>query len=254
MSVLGRAAPAEAPQSRAACAHCGAPLPAGAARFCCTGCEGAHHLVAGLGLDAFYRRQETVAGTLRPVEAPPLDFAPHAQPQPSGGHRLDLVVSGLTCGACVWLVEQALLAEPGVLRARASLSTRRLSLAWTGEAARANALAGLVARLGFRVAPFSPACLRASEDAEGRELTRALGIAAFGAMNVMLVSVGVWSGVEMGDQTRHLLHWLAALIAMPTVLVAGMPLYRGAWRGLRAGRLNMDCAVSLGVLATTAMS
>jgi Cu2+-exporting ATPase len=254
VSVLGRAAPVDAPQSAAACAHCGAPVPPGAGRFCCTGCEGAHHLVQGLGLDAFYRRRDMADGALRPVPPPTLDFGVHVVRERDGAQRLDLIVSGLTCGACVWLVEQALLAEPGVHRARANLSTRRLGIVFEGEAARANELAALIARLGFRVAPFSPACLRASEDAEGRELARALGIAAFGAMNVMLVSVGTWSGGEMGEQTRHLMHWLAALIGLPTVLVAGMPLYRSAWRALRAGRLNMDCAVSLGVIATALMS
>jgi Cu2+-exporting ATPase len=154
----------------------------------------------------------------------------------------------------VWLIEQALAAEPDVLKARVSLSSRRLTLAWRGPASRANDLAGLVARLGFKVAPWSPACLRATEDAEGRALVRALGIAAFGAMNVMLVSIAVWVGTDMERETRHLMHWLAALIGLPTVLVAGMPFYRSAWGAIRAGRVNMDLAVSIGVLATTLMS
>lgn len=244
-----------APRGAAACAHCGAPLPEGAARFCCAGCAGAHALVSGLGLDAFYRRQETAAGTLRPAEAPPeTDFAALARPGRGGTHTLELMVSGLTCGACVWLLEQALAQEPDVLRARASLSARRLTLEWRGGAGRANDLVALVARLGFRAAPWSPACLRATEDAEGRALLRALGIAAFGMMNVMLVSVAVWAGADMGEATRHLMHWLAALIGLPVVLVAGMPFYRSAWRSVRAGRPNMDLAVSLGILATTAMS
>jgi len=260
VTALGRLRPGgegvEAPVSVAACAHCGAPLPGGAAsRFCCAGCEGAHALVAGLGLDAFYRRQETAAGTLRPPEAPPgTDFAALARPGKGGEHSLELMVAGLTCGACVWLVEQALAAEPDLLRARASLSARRLTLLWRGPATRANDFVALIARLGFRAAPWSPACLRATEDVEGRELLRALGIAAFGMMNVMLVSVAVWAGVDMGEATRALMHWLAALIGLPVVLVAGMPFYRSAWRSLRAGRPNMDLAVSLGVLATAAMS
>jgi len=247
-------APGQAGFSRAACAHCGAPLAPGQGEFCCRGCTGAHALVRGLGLDAFYRRQETAAGTLRPPEALTTDFAPHARDAGNGVQELDLMVSGLTCGACVWLVEQALAAEPDMLKARASLSARRLSIAWRGEKQRARDLAGLVARLGFKVAPWSPACLRATEDAEGRALIRALGIAAFGSMNVMLVSVAVWVGTDMEPATRHLMHWLAALIGLPTVLVAGMPFYRSAWDGIRAGRVNMDLAVSIGVLATTLMS
>ncbi len=234
------------------CAHCGAPS---STRFCCAGCEGAHALVQGLGLDAFYQRRESATGTLRPQEAPVADFAALSRENRDGTRSLELMVAGLTCGACIWLVEQALAAEGDVTRARANLSTRRLLVTWRGPAARADALAALVARLGFRVAPFTPACMRATEDAEGRELTRALGIATFGAMNVMLVSVAVWAGgEEMGPQTRHLMHWLAAIIGVPIVAWAGMPLFRSAWRGLRQGRVNMDCAVSLGIILTTLMS
>ncbi|MDO9711287.1 heavy metal translocating P-type ATPase [Paracraurococcus lichenis] len=242
-----------APEAASGCAHCGAPVPAGA-RFCCPGCEGAHDLVAGLGLDAFYRRREAADGSLRPaVEAPALDFTMHVRGE-GEEKTLELIVAGLTCGACVWLVEQALAAEPEVTRARVALSTRRLMLSWRGEAARANDFVALLARLGFRVAPWSPACLRATEDAEGKQLVRSLGIAAFGAMNVMMLSVAVWVGWDMGEATRAGMHWAAALIGLPTVLVAGLPIYRNAVAGLRMGRLNMDMAVSLGVLATTVMS
>lgn len=255
MSALGRVAPASVAFSVAACAHCGAELSPGQERFCCAGCEGAHALVCGLGLDAFYRRRDRADGTLRPeAAAPALDFAPLARSGPGGTHTLELMVSGLTCGACVWLIEQALAAEPDMLRARVSLTARRLSVTWRGGAERANAVAALLARLGFHVAPWSPACLRATEDAEGRTLVRALGIAAFGAMNVMLVSVAVWVGGDMGPQTRHAMHWLAAIIGLPTVLVAGLPFYRSAWAAIRGGRANMDLAVSLGVLATAGMS
>ncbi|MBI0537505.1 heavy metal translocating P-type ATPase [Roseomonas sp. KE2513] len=246
---------AEPRLSAGACAHCGVPVTPGAGRFCCAGCEGAAALISGLGFGAFYRKRESAAGGIRPTALPPVDFAARAVPSRGGAeHSLDLMVAGLTCGACVWLVEQALAADTDVLRARASLATRRLTVTWRGPAERAEALASLVARLGFQVAPWSAACLRATEDEEGKALLRALGIAAFGASNVMMLSVAVWVGSDMGEGTRGLMHWLAALIALPVVLVAGMPFYRSAVGAIRAGRVNMDLAVSLGVLATTAMS
>jgi Cu2+-exporting ATPase len=254
MTVAGRPIPADGARSVAACAHCAAPVADGA-RFCCTGCEAAHAIVAGLGLSAFYARRAGEAGTLRPdAAAPAFDPAPYLRDRGDGTAELDLMVAGLTCGACVWLVEQALGAEPSVRRARVNLTTRRLALRFAGGEAEARRLAGLVARLGFRTAPWTPACLSAAEDREMRELLRALGIAAFGAMNVMLVSVAVWFGDDMGDATRHLMHWLAAAIGLPVVLVAGMPFYRSALGALRAGRANMDLAVSLGVIATALMS
>ena len=241
--------------SAGACAHCGRRLAVGQGLFCCTGCEGAHALVNRLGLDAFYARRALADGSLRPEdEEARLDYAPLVREDGDGVRSLELMVSGLTCGACVWLIEQALAAEPDVQRARVSLTARRLTVAWQGDAARANDFAVMLGRLGFRVAPWSPACLRATEDAESRALIRALGIACFGASNVMLVSVAVWVGFDMGPAARNFMHWLAALIGLPTVMVAGMPFYRSAIEGLHARRLNMDFAVSLGVLATTAMS
>ncbi|PZW43052.1 Cu2+-exporting ATPase [Humitalea rosea] len=236
-----------------ACAHCGAAVQP-PALFCCGGCEAAHALVAGLHLDAFYRRRSAPDGALRPDPTPPVTLATAAEAEAGDVWRLELMLTGLHCGACVWLVEQALAAEPDVLSARAALTTRRLTLRWRGPRDRAEAFASLLGRLGFRAVPFTPACLRAADDVETRMLARSLGIAAFGAMNVMLVSVAVWVGGDMGEQTRALMHWLAALIGLPTIAVAGLPFYRSALSALRARRLNMDVAISIGVLATGAMS
>ena len=70
MSVIGRiAVPA------AACAHCGAAVTPGTP-YCCAGCEAAHGLVEGLGLDAFYRRRSAADGALRPDAAPPVPPPP----------------------------------------------------------------------------------------------------------------------------------------------------------------------------------
>ncbi|MFN9094963.1 MAG: heavy metal translocating P-type ATPase, partial [Alphaproteobacteria bacterium] len=118
MTDLKRPLIADAPQSAAACAHCGAALAPGQGRFCCTGCEAAYGLVRGLGLDAFSRRREGADGALRPEIAPPVfDALPLIREDADGVKSLDLMISGLTCGACVWLVEQALAAEPDVIKA-----------------------------------------------------------------------------------------------------------------------------------------
>ena len=251
MNDTARVLPAAAPVSGRVCAHCGAES---VERFCCAGCAAAYGLIGTLGLSGFYHRASLAPGALRPAPPPAPGFAAHARTTGHDRHELDLLVHGLSCGACVWLIEQALAADPAVRRARVSLSTRRLTVAWQGEAGHADALASLVARLGFAVGPWTAACLRASDETERRSLILALGLAAFGAMNVMLVSVAVWVGTDMGEATRGFMHWLSALIGMPVIAVAGMPFYRSAWRSLRAGRANMDVAISLAVLLTAAMS
>ncbi len=231
-----------------ACAHCGAPVRGrGDDEFCCSGCASAHAIIGAAGLGGFYARlEERRARRPEPLEA---DFAIHARENGKDQCTLELLVDGLDCAACVWLIESLLARNPAVTKARVHLSTRRLSLAWRGAPADANAHAGLVAALGFRLAPYDALAVTAEDDREARELLRALAVAGFAAANVMLLSVAVWSGHDgsMGEATRTLFHWLSAAIALPAVAYAGQPFFRSAFAALRAGRTNMDVPISIGV-------
>ena len=227
------------------CAHCGAPVRGrGDDAFCCSGCASAHAIIGAAGLDGFYARlEERRARRPEPLEA---DFATHAREAGKDQCTLELLVDGLDCAACVWLIESLLARNPAVTKARVHLSTRRLSLAWRGTPAEANAHAGLVAALGFRLAPYDALAVTAEDDREARELLRALAVAGFAAANVMLLSVAVWSG-HAGSWARRratLFHWLSALIALPAIAYAGQPFFRSAFAALRAGRTNMDVPIS----------
>ena len=241
------------------CAHCG--LPSGDERFCCAGCEAAYGVIAGLGLGAFYakRVRDVAARALRPerfLAESLADFARHVVVLRNRAAEITMAVDGLSCGACVWLIEQMLQTRPEVQSARVNLTTRRLKIVYQGDAEHANGLALCVAQLGYRVAPYDAQNLAAGDDARGRELTRCLAIAGFASANVMLLSLGVWFGESqnMGPATRGLLHWISALIALPAVAYAGQPFFRSAWQALRHGRSNMDVPISIGVSMVCAMS
>ena len=89
-------------------------------------------------------------------------------------------------------------------------------------------------------------------DARARMLIVRLGVAGFAMMNVMLLSVAVWSGAS--DATRDMFHWISAAIAIPAALFAAQPFFSNAWGALRAGRLNMDVPISLAILLACGMS
>ena len=245
-----------------ACRHCGLEIaeePDTPAGFCCAGCEAAYHLVQGLGLERYYRRRclDPAVRPPRPdADALPVDYAAHVRPGRDDTHVLHLMVDGLHCAACVWLIESVLAAQPGVMAARLNMTTRRLALSWRGEAADADRLIEPVSRLGYRLMPFDPQRLDAESRRRERELLRAMAIAGFAAGNVMLLSVAVWAGhfQGMGPATRDLLHWVSALVALPAITYAGLPFFRSALGALKAGRTNMDVPVSLAVMLAAGMS
>jgi len=243
-----------------ACAHCGGPMADGGAdqRFCCTGCAAAFATIQGMGLGDYYAKltRDPAARRLRPEDGPRPDLTRAIRTDDDGKHTLVLAVDGLQCGACVWLIESMLSAVPGLARGRVNMTTRRLTLVWEGAAERAGEIVGRVEALGYRLVPFHPAALRAARDSAERQLLRALGVAAFGAGNVMLMSLGIWFGLAetMGPATRGLMHWVSALIAMPCIAYAGIPFFKSAWAALRHGRTNMDVPISVGVILVTVMS
>ncbi|MCB1507931.1 MAG: heavy metal translocating P-type ATPase [Hyphomicrobiaceae bacterium] len=188
------------------------------------------------------------------------DWSAFATPDEVSGRegvcRLELAVDGITCAACMGDIERGLMSLSGVERARLNLSTHRLSVAYDAAALPAEAVVGRVEALGYKAFPFDPARRDDSEREETKELLRSLAVAGFAMMNVMLLSVSVWSGnaTDITAGTRDFLHWVSALIALPAGAYAGRPFFRSAWRALRAGRMAMDVPISLGVILTLALS
>jgi Cu2+-exporting ATPase len=191
---------------------------------------------------------------------PPRENKPMFDPAPfmrvrDGINTLELSVSGAKCAGCISKIEGTLLALPGIQSARLNLSTKTLSIAWTGELT-AGAVRDAVTGLGYDAVPFDPKRTQRSDDAEGRLLLRCLAVAGFASANIMLLSVAVWStsGAEMGEATRAFLHLASALIAIPATAFAGRPFFASAWRALKNGHANMDVPISLAVFLAVGVS
>jgi P-type Cu2+ transporter len=166
--------------------------------------------------------------------------------------RLALSLPTIHCQACISKVERALDAVPGVNSARVNLTLKRALIDATPDVT-ANDLVAVLDGIGFEAHELDNAALQATQsDRAGRELLMRLAVAGFASMNVMLLSVAVWSGAE--DATRDLFHWISAAITLPAIAFCGQPFFRNAWAALSVGRLNMDVPITLAILLALATS
>ncbi|MEM9048732.1 MAG: heavy metal translocating P-type ATPase [Pseudomonadota bacterium] len=202
-------------------------------------------------------------GRLPPKRLPPDTDPPRAEEgdaadlfardRVDGLKEIDLLLPGVHCAACMRQVETGIAAVPGVAEARLNLSLKRLTIGFDAARVSASAIVKRLSEIGYAARPLDADTLRdIGRDAIGRDLLARLGVAGFAAMNIMLLSVGVWAGADAA--TRDLLHWVSALIALPAIAFAGMPFYRSAWAALRAARLNMDVPISLALILASAVS
>ncbi|MGR3622617.1 heavy metal translocating P-type ATPase [Pseudophaeobacter sp.] len=160
--------------------------------------------------------------------------------------RLALSLPTIHCQACISTVESGLNALPGIHSARVNLTLKR-ALIEADPDLRAADLIPVLADLGFEAHELDLASLATTDsDRAGRELLMRLAVAGFASMNVMLLSVSVWSGAT--DATRDMFHWISAAIAFPAVIFAGQPFFKNAWSALRVGRLNMDVPIVLALV------
>jgi len=173
---------------------------------------------------------------------------------PVGAADLHLMVENLHCGGCLKTIEREIGALSGVSSVRFNLTTRRLALRHDAALDVAGKVVDRLAKLGFPARVYDPAALRSADAEAEKSLLRAMTVAGFAAGNVMLLSVSVWAGVDMGEATRSLLHWFSALIVLPAIVYAGRPFFKSALGALASRRTNMDVPISLAILLASAMS
>jgi len=121
-----------------------------------------------------------LALTYDPAPAPAPDFSAFLKPEEKGGFRLDLLVTGATCAACISKIESEIARLEGVSAARLNLSTGKLVVRLQPQADPGFILETLE-RIGYPSTPFDPNQAQLVRDREGRRLAMALGVAAFGA-------------------------------------------------------------------------
>jgi P-type Cu2+ transporter len=159
-------------------------------------------------------------------------------------------VPGMRCAGCISKLENGLTQAPGIAAARVNFTAKRVAISHLPEITIPD-IQRAISALGFESQPLGDA-LTGFDDEDSRDLLKAMAVAGFAMMNIMLLSVSVWSGASGG--TRDLFHWLSALIALPTVAYSGRPFFNSAWNALKNRRTNMDVPISIGVTLTTALS
>jgi P-type Cu2+ transporter len=258
----------------AVCFHCGQrnPEPArwrtnvnGVPReFCCAGCLGIAQTLRVAGLEAFYDRRTEFAGgpsagaaiadTWSQYDDPVLQAA-FVRPAPDGQREVSLLLEGIHCGACIWLIERWLAQRNGIAAADVNFATRRARVVFDPAATAVSDVLRAVAAIGYRGYPYDPARREALMRREARALLLRTAVALLATMQVMMFAVPTYVTVE-GIEPAHrlLLEWASLTLTLPALLYSAAPFFQGAWRDLRMGRLGMDVPVALGLAAAFAAS
>lgn len=246
------------------CFHCNEVNPAsprllakvrgGERAVCCIGCKAAAEWIEELGLGAYYTlRSEPalrngIAADFSAWERPALRRL-HVRDASADRSEVVVLVDGLRCPACAWLIERAMRATPGVIDVGVNALARRVVLTFNP---RKTGLAGLLealARLGYSPSPLTADMIDSLRQRESRSALKRLVVAGLGTMQAMMMAVALYAGVFDGidPSVREFFRWLGFLVATPVVLYSAQPFFEGALREWRSRRLSMDTPVALAI-------
>ncbi len=250
------------------CFHCGDTVPAGASfhvvtpsgrePVCCAGCQAVAETILGNGLADYYRYRKSKADRADIAKAiAPDQYALYDDPALQGSfvRRLDdttleaaLMLDGMRCAACVWLIEHQLSRMHGVLSVSINYTTQRAVVRWNERIACLSTVLASVADIGYRAIPFDAGARERRTQLERKTGLARIFVAGIGMMQVMMYAVPVY--LADGDMTadiEHLMRIASLLLTLPVVLFSAQPIFVGAWRELKFRRLGMDTPVALGI-------
>jgi Cu2+-exporting ATPase len=231
--------------------------------MCCQGCRAAAEWIEQLGLASYYSLRTSPAQKPVPDGDPAThdswhaDNARHVVRDLGDGLRETLLlVEGVRCTACVWLIERTLGGMPGVVSVQVNAVAQRARVIWRESKVSLIQLLQGLSRTGYRALPLDARGLDDLRRRESRDALKRLLVAGFGAMQAMMYATAIYLGAAatLDASSRDLLRWLGLLVATPVVFYSARPFFAGAWRSLAARRIGMDVPVALAIAAVYAAS
>ncbi|WP_276489162.1 heavy metal translocating P-type ATPase [Ectopseudomonas mendocina] len=250
------------------CYHCGLPVPAGShfraevlgqtREMCCPGCQAVAEAIVTGGLEHYYsHRSENSANPQALPQALPDELALYDRSdvqQPFVQHEgelseTQLLIEGISCAACGWLIEKHLRGVPGVAEAHLNLSNHRLQVRWQDSRIPLSKLLAELRRIGYAAHPWRADEAAERLAAENRRRMRELGVAGLLWMQVMMATMATWPefNIDLSPELDKILRWTSLFLTTPIVFYCCGQFFRGALRDLRTRHLTMDVSVSLAI-------
>ncbi len=246
------------------CYHCGESLVQTAEtividgqlrQVCCSGCAAAAQWINAAGLADYYRLR-TADGARVGTQA--IDYSAWDRPDVQHGHvqangdqqQISIVVDGMHCAACAWLINQALQKENGVTEVNANSITGRVLISWLASQTRLSTILQRLASLGYHAHLASGRAIEEQRRKERNQLLLRLGVAGLGAMQAMMFAEALYldSARSMPIATRDFFRWITFLVSTPVVFYSGWPFLQGFWRELNQRQCGMNTLIASGVL------
>jgi Cu+-exporting ATPase len=227
--------------------------------FCCNGCQGVYHLLQDDGLDSFYDKLgKTKLNQPIALDEDSSSFDMESFKQRyikttnEGFSRVDLIIEGIHCAACIWLNEKLLDEMDGVVEANINFTNNKAKIVWDEDIVDLSAIVDKIRSIGYNAYPYDRGEVEKKATKNNRDYFLRMSVAIFASMNIMMIGVAKYTGFFTGmeDDVVKMVHIAEFIFSTPVLFYSGWVFYKGAFYGLKNKIVNMDLLVSTGASLT----
>ncbi len=244
------------------CDHCKLKVPDGLIepddefQFCCHGCRSVWNVLHGAGLDGYYHVRDAInpesqaaastQGSYEELDDPGFQ-ASCVENLPGGYAQTELLLEGMHCAACVWLIERLPRVCDGVVESRANIRRRTAVVRYRPEQLKLSEIAKALDRLGYAAHPARGAAAREVRVNEDRKFLVKVGVAGAIAGNVMLLAIALHGGAleGMSDTWKTTFRWYSMGLVWLALLWPGRVFFVGAIAAMRTRVAHLDIPIGL---------
>ena len=170
----------------------------------------------------------------------------------NGANEATLVVEGIHCAACTWLIEHRLQHFEGMKACQVNLASHRVRIEWDQLALPLSQILLQLQLLGYEAHPYHPDTSEKLREKQQKSSLTRLGVAALGMMQIMMMTFALYFGDSYGisSDIEQLFHWASLIIATPILFYSAQPFFSAAWKNLKIRHLSMEVPVSLAIAAS----
>ncbi len=227
--------------------------------FCCNGCQGVYHLLKEDGLDSFY--DKIGKNTIAPPVAVGQDSSNfdmdsfkqrYIKTTKDGFSKIDLIIEGIHCAACIWLNEKVLDQTEGIVEASINFTNNKAKIVWDEDIIKLSQIIDKIRSIGYNAYPYDRTDSEKKATQNQRDYFLRMSIAIFASMNIMMIDVAKYTGffTGMDYEVLRLVHMAEFIFSTPVLFYSGWIFFRGGYYGLKNRILNMDFLVATGATLT----
>lgn len=242
------------------CYHCGdtcnkGEIIANEKDFCCNGCKTVYEIFAASDLTCYYEMQASPGAVPKEIEGK-YDFLDNdsiaeklLEFNDGNTQIVTLSIPHIHCSSCIWILENLNKLNSGIRLSQVDFPRKTVRVHYNVNQLTLKDLVLLLSSIGYEP-------LISLENYEGgkkpvdRSLIYKLTIAGFAFGNVMFLSFPEY--FDFGDywleQYKPFFRWLMFAFALPVLFYSASGYFTSAYKGLKAGFLNIDVPLALGIL------